>query len=1587
MRAVGKRPWNQPKLRLERLEPRCLLAGHPIISEFMAANDSTLIDGDGQYADWVEIFNASDQSLDLAGYRLTDKADEPSRWVFPSVALGSGEFLFVFASGSDSDNYLDPAGNLHANFALKAEGEYLALLSPDGKILSQFGSPTEPYPEQREDVSFGIPQAAVLLDGSSRSTYQVPMSDAVDAVWYRLDFDPRSHGFESGTAAIGLENRPDDRVNFVGQIQSQLSSRAHSVYARLEFNLDDAESVRQLTLRLKYDNGFVAYLNGVEVARDNAPDRPNWFAVAPTSTRSDAQVLEFVDFDVSAHTDQLVDGKNVLAIHGMNAWQDDSDLLIVPELVASMSILDRLPEPGYMTKPTPGSTNPSDIEVFDGFVFDVQVSRERGIYDKPIDVVFSTATGGADIRYTTDGSPPTATHGTLFTGPMTIDRTTTLRSVAVKPGSIPTRVSTETYLFLDDVVLQDHNPPEGYPDRWGAGVTDWGLDQDPDDIRRIAGDSDYTLPQARQTIKDSLLSLPTLSLVMDKDDIFGRERGIYTHPQQGGTDWERAVSVELIDGEDTALNFQADAGVRIQGFTSRDPSRNPKHSLRLVFRREYGDTKLRVPFFGADGASEFDTLVLRSNSQDAWVYNTADNRRGQFVRDQWARETQLAMGQPSPRGNWVHLYINGLYWGLYNPTERPDASFNAAYFGSDKKDYDTLKNHEEVIDGNGAAYQQLLGLIQNDPRRFNAGYRDLSEDAAYQRVLGNNPDGTPNPEFPRYVDAVNLIDYVIHNVYAAAQDWPGNNYIGRSRLPDSDGFQFFDWDNEHGMKSGVSTNRTLPHSRDADSPTKIHHAFGANAEYRLLFADRLHRAFFNGGPLWVDPENPEWDAEHPDRNVPAARWMRLTGQIEMALIAEAARWGDVRGIQYTPHDQFQDVRDRLLTTWFPRRSQIVLDQFRQQGWYPDVVAPSFSPHGGLVAASTDVEITAPAGQVYYTTDGSDPRLMGGAVSPRAEAYTGAVRSQGATTLKARALRDGQWSALNEADFAIPSDLSLRITEINYHPHPANPVVGMGELNVDENRYEFIELNNTGDRAIDLTGVRLYEQPMDRSALVSVFQFNSQSIEAGERIVVVRDRDAFESRYGRSIRIASGDGGPGGRDGEFRGALSNTGQQLVLADSAGDVVQVARYGASAPWPKRANGLGSSLELVEVHETATAAEDWRASFEFGGSPGQSRTTGDARIVIREILPNPEPGMKDRVELQNVTSSPLDISRWYLSRSGVERLQHQIPDQTVVPAGGYQLLSMSEIGLDLDGVRGDELWIIESNPLGEPVRFVDHVQFGPTLPGLTLGPWHGGSEVFVALAVPTLGAANSGVRKSEVVFSEIHNNPVDPDGPDRLRAEGFQFVELYNRTGSPIELTNWKLSGSVEFDFPHETVIPPQQTLLVVPFGSSDVSHDVVFRFQFGLRSSDTLIGPFDGLLPTDAGVVRLERLLDPATVGGEAEYFAVVDSVPYQDRAPWPVGGVIGQSLARVPVSGFGLAPQSWRLETPSPHSVAELSNVIGDSNADGVFDRLDIIQVLQRTQYETDQPATDSEGDWNRDGVFDRFDVIFALQADFFLRGR
>ncbi len=492
----------------------------------------------------------------------------------------------------------------------------------------------------------------------------------------------------------------------------------------------------------------------------------------------------------------------------------------------------------------------------------------------------------------------------------------------------------------------------GFPATWNGQTVDYGLDP------RVVGQAGQDKYGGKYTrsIKSDLQSIPTMSLVMDMNDMFG-SKGIYSNPQNHGEAWERGCSLELIY-PDGRPGFQEDAGVRIQGGAFRRFDLTFKKSFRIIFTEKYGNSILRYPLFGDNAATEFNNIVLRANSNDAWPYFGASCL---YVRDAFAMETARAMSMIASHSTFVHLYVNGAYWGLYNPVERPDAAFSATYRGGNRETWDAI-NQDSVPDGTYDAWNRMLSLLT----------QGMSKKEIYEKIQGNNPDSTRNPAYEDLLDMDNLIDYIILNVYAGNTDWPGRNWwVGRDRN-NGDGFNFYPWDTETALGvTGVDVDVTGANNAVA-AP---YAAARANPDFRLRFADHVYRHFFNGGALYVNPASTAWDPAHPENNRPAARFAAIADQVRSAIVGESARWGDQKGTgPFTRDEHWQKERDNLLANFFPRRSSIVLGQLRRAGLYPAIDAPTMNQRGGLVSPDFQLKLSSAQGAIYYTTDGTDPRI-------------------------------------------------------------------------------------------------------------------------------------------------------------------------------------------------------------------------------------------------------------------------------------------------------------------------------------------------------------------------------------------------------------------------------------------------------------------------------------------------------------------------------------------------------------------------------------------------------------------------------------
>jgi len=1014
----------------------------------------------------------------------------------------------------------------------------------------------------------------------------------------------------------------------------------------------------------------------------------------------------------------------------------------------------------YFSTPTPRATN-NVASAVSGFAQPPHASSKSGLFNQPFNLVLSTETPGAQIRYTLDGKPPTDA-SPLYTGPIPVAGTSNkavviVRAAAFKAGSLQSLVTSHTYIFPEHVLTQPTNPA-GFPLIWDSPCT-LGLncfDINPADYEMDPQVLNNPTNDYRNLALQGLSSLPSVSIMTDVNLLFGAAEGVYVRREPF---LRKPVSAEFIlpDGSE---GFQIDCGLEMQGQTSPDDSstggskwKSLKLGLRLFFQGEFGATKLHYKVFEDSPVDSFDTLLLAAGHNNYWNYNNNDTQRTRslYVRDQYVADLQNLTGGRSHHGRFVHLYLNGLYWGLYFIHERPDASFNASYYGGEKEDYDVFKHDSsDVVDGSTASYTTMWGVI-------NAG---LANNANYEQLQ-------------QYLDVPGLIDYLLVNFWANNTDWDHKNLYASHRKGGV--WRFHAWDSEHTM---ADSDFTLLSDNNGSNPTAILTRLLANSEFRVLLGDRVHRHFFNGGIFYTDSVNPIYNAAFPERNRPAAVFMKMLQDIDTAIVCESARWGDVGpGREINPHTRnvsFYEERDVVMgyrATFgahssfnFSTRSSGLLTQFRTRGWYPNVVAPSFNQHGGRVAAGFNLTMTAPAGTIYYTTNGADPRLYGsGAISPHARVYSAPVSVNSSLLVKARALVSTNWSALNEATFMVAELISpLRITELMY-----NPIGG--------DAFEFIELENAGGVMLDLTG--FYFDGIS-------FAFSPGSTLApGARIVLASSANpgAFAARYpGVSVF------------GYFGGQLNNGGERITilrtLPGGGATTILSLDYDDQNGWPTAADGGGYSLELIDLNGDPDNPANWRASAAQNGTPGLMNSplpTSD--VVLNEVMAENLTAVTngstypDWVELYNAGGGGVNLTDWSLTDDANPR-KFVFPPGTSIAAGGYLVIwcdtNSAAPGLHTGfalGRKGENVFLYNAS-----TGRVDAIAFGLQLPDLSIGRVNGSSTAGWQLTLPTPGALNMAVSvaaQTNLVVNEWLANAI-PGGED--------WIELYNRSGSqPVAL----------------------------------------------------------------------------------------------------------------------------------------------------------------------------------------------------------
>lgn len=584
---------------------------------------------------------------------------------------------------------------------------------------------------------------------------------------------------------------------------------------------------------------------------------------------------------------------------------------------------------GYFKDPTPGSTN--GVATLFG-ANSVLFSQAHGFFAKTFDLQLTSSIPGSVIRYTTDGTIPTTNKGTIYTKPIAIHPATNgptrgsriIRAIAIHPDAAYTPIVTQTYLFVRGE---------------GTATTD-----------AVVGQSGLLTsitksPLYSPWIDDALLALPAVSLVMS--------------PNPDPT--ERSASLELLDPDGNEEGFQIDCGIKATGTTSLS---SPKLSLAAKFRSDYGLSKLKYPLFARGSmfpqgaATEFKEIRIRSHSHDTfyWLATSENppvpygdppvNRSGdaQYARNPWIDEMQMMMGQPGKHGRQVHLFLNGEYHGLYYIHEHADEHYMASYYSGGPSDYHfsaaALSGSEHAP---GDTWRQPWNSMKASLKTYT--------------------------EAQRWVDMTNLCDYMVLSFYAGNDwDWSAQHNWSAAgpRFADRGGWKFFEQDSDIALQDIVAD------CTDQDVPDGIFTALMAQTDFRSLFRDRVYKHCFNGGALTPQRAGAFYDAK--------------MNEIVMAIVAETARWQPSSSVSPLPWDRNQEWTNEwryLRETYFPQRSTKLVTQLRKHAnWWP-IDPPNFAQVSGTVPVGYPLQVSTFSGTLYYTTDGSDPRLPGGKINPNA----------------------------------------------------------------------------------------------------------------------------------------------------------------------------------------------------------------------------------------------------------------------------------------------------------------------------------------------------------------------------------------------------------------------------------------------------------------------------------------------------------------------------------------------------------------------------------------------------------------------------
>ncbi|MDB4424071.1 CotH kinase family protein [Akkermansiaceae bacterium] len=1145
-----------------------MVADHPVISEFMAANETGLQDGDGEFSDWIEIFNPTASSVDLSSYFLTEDSSDLTKWSFPPLPLAPGERIIVFASGKGAAG---PAGEIHTNFKLSAGGEYLALVTASGSTLLQEFAPT--YPALDEDVSYGILRGDLSTSRVLGTPTPGQPNDASIPPPSAVTFSLNSRTF-SETLNLSLATETAGASIYYTTDGSTPSTKNGILYSSA-INLTSTSHLRAIAVR----EGVAGPISGENFIR-LAADLVNYESDLPLMIIDNfgAGTVPAKGWSGTGSGVQQVARQNaVWATFDRNETTGLASLTDPPQMISRTGIRGR----GAFS--STWSQKPYSIEVWD----------ENG-EEKDVNVLGMPAHSDWVLYYpdTDRNKDPSMMFNTFM-----YELSNNMGRYAARIRWVEAFVNTNggalsladrrgVYAIFEKVsrgegrLEFDKLTEDGTEGGWLLGLN--RMDSIP--VGGYPAENGSTRPQLFHTRGPNRVSQTSANSAGSGDDIPRQSNGYLNFDNPSGY---RITATQRTAIEDWFVEFE---DVLYDNSQWLDP---------INGYRKYLDPKDFVEYFMFNNLSRNGDGMLIS----MFPWKGDDGK--------------LRMG-PAWDYNWSSYYVGGGPTGTFR--HRGDRLWYRRLF--DDPDFEQLYVDRWFYHRDRAMSNTGIESIVNEQAA------EIGTTRAIRQGFSN--EGSWNSELNTFKNWLTTRadwydgQFTPRPVYNQNGGEVAGNFIVKFSPPP--GTIYYTTDGSDPRRSGGGISPSAIQFEGGVTMTKVV-AEGDAVRVTIPTATAppsglgWTSALFNDttwltGTTGVGYDRVNTYDPHINLNLDTTMGrVNTSAYLRLEFDLANASSYDVMRLKMKYDDGFVAYLNGALIASENAPATLVWDS-GANGGHSDTEAVNFvtfdvNAHVGELVNGTNILA------IHGLNDGigsSDFLITPELEVGQSTVSNGLVLNE-SVLITARTRDGSDWSAPAEAYFlvdTIPASAeNLVISEFHYRPADAS-AIELAAGFTDRDDFEFIELMNRGSQTINLNGVKFVDGV--------TFDFSTaeiRSLDSGARVLIVKNLAAFEERYGNafSSKIA----------GEYSGNLSNDGELITLVDATGTNILSFTFNDQSPWPEEPDGDSYTLVLINpmgpiIPEHGDPA-NWRASASSGGSPGGSGSSNYNDWKIANGLPIPE------------------------------------------------------------------------------------------------------------------------------------------------------------------------------------------------------------------------------------------------------------------------------------------------------------------------------------------------------------------------------